>query len=48
MVNEKLPACVGIPVIWPDTEALRPGGSEPAAIDHAYGAEPPVADSVAE
>jgi len=47
-VKEVVPACVGVPLIWP-VEAVRlsPVGNDPELIDHEYGAVPPVAFSVA-
>jgi hypothetical protein len=32
-VNEKLPACVGVPVICPELESARPGANEPIVTD---------------
>jgi hypothetical protein len=32
-VNEKLPACVGVPVICPELERSTPGGNEPVVTD---------------
>ena len=40
---------VGVPVIAPVLEfKLKPAGSAPLEIDHAYGSVPPVADTVCE
>ena len=41
--NVKLPAPAGVPVISPDVERPRPGGSVPAVV-HVYGGTPPVAE----
>ena len=42
-----VPAALGVPVI-DEPFRLNPGGSDPLAIDHVYGAVPPLAASVAE
>ena len=44
----KLPLAVGTPKIWPVGARMRPLGRLPEAIDHVYGAVPPVACSVPE
>jgi hypothetical protein len=42
------PGCTGDPVIWPLLEFNdRPGGRDPVAIVHRYGARPPFAETVA-
>ena len=41
------PAVEGVPEMMP-LFRLRPGGSDPAEIDQAYGGVPPEAESVAE
>jgi hypothetical protein len=47
-VKVEVPACVGVPLIWPDEAfRLRPAGSVPELTDQAYGAVPPEAVSVA-
>ena len=47
-VKEVVPACVGVPLIWPvETVRLSPTGNDPELIDHKYGAVPPVAVNVA-
>ena len=48
-VKFDVPAAVGVPVIAPD-EAFKdkPAGRVPVAIDHVYGAVPPLATTVAE
>jgi hypothetical protein len=43
-VNEALPACAGIPLIWPDEANNIPVGNDPEAIDQLYGGVPPLAD----
>jgi hypothetical protein len=40
-VNVEVPACVGIPEIWPAEEREIPEGNEPCVIDQLYGALPP-------
>jgi hypothetical protein len=41
--NGKEPACVGVPVSWPETVLrLRPVGSFPELTDQRIGADPPV------
>ena len=47
IAKEKLPACAGIPPIWPDEANNTPVGNDPEAIDQLYGGVPPVAASVA-
>ena len=43
-----VPACVGVPLIWPvDAVRLSPAGNDPELIDHEYGAVPPVAVRIA-
>lgn len=42
-VKLKLPWLLGLPVIIPFEERLRPGGREPAEIVHEYGDVPPEA-----
>jgi hypothetical protein len=39
---------VGVPEITPPVLSVKPAGNVPAAIDHVYGAVPPVAVSVCE
>src|SRR5438132_12839678 len=46
-VNWNVPKVVGVPLMAPLLPRLKPGGSEPAAIDQVYGRIPPVAVSVA-
>ena len=45
-VKSNVPAVVGVPVIAPLLDNVKPPGSAPALIDHVYGAVPPVAFSV--
>jgi hypothetical protein len=47
-VKAKVPAAVGVPEIAPALLSVRPAGSAPALIDHAYGVAPPAARIVAE
>jgi hypothetical protein len=47
-MNEKDPACVGLPLISPDEEMAKPAGKDPDKSDHEYGRVPPVAAKVAE
>jgi hypothetical protein len=48
-VKLKVPLVVGVPEMRPvPLLSVNPGGSEPLAIDHAYGLVPPVAASVRE
>jgi len=42
------PAAPGVPDIVPPAARLNPGGSDPLAIDHEYGGDPPAAPSVCE
>jgi hypothetical protein len=46
--NVELPCVLGVPVIVPVVERLRPGGSEPLSTDHEYGDVPPIASNDAE
>ena len=47
-VKEVIPACVGVPLIWPvEAVRLRPAGKDPELMDHEYGAVPPEAVKVA-
>jgi hypothetical protein len=43
MVKFESPLVVGVPVIWPDADKLRPAGSEPDCKVHVYGVTPPLA-----
>ena len=45
-VKLKMPAVVGVPVIVPVVDKLRPVGNVPLLIDHAVGVIPPLAVSV--
>ena len=47
MLNGKLPATVGVPVITPAELKERPKGSAPEVTEYAYGLAPPFEDSVA-
>jgi hypothetical protein len=38
----KVPAVLGVPEIVPVALSVRPVGSKPEAMDHVYGAVPPV------
>ena len=42
------PTVPGVPDIVPPAARLNPAGSEPLAMDHAYGGDPPAALSVCE
>jgi hypothetical protein len=46
-VNLYEPDADGVPATVPPLASVMPGGRLPVAIDHAYGAVPPVSDSVA-
>ena len=43
-VNVEVPVAVGVPDIRPAEESERPGGREPAVMDHVYGLVPPIAE----
>ena len=45
-VKFDVPAVVGVPVIVPVLESVRPAGSDPALMDHVYGVVPPEAPRV--
>ena len=45
-VKLKVPAVVGVPVIVPAVDKLRPVGNVPLLIDHDVGVMPPLAVSV--
>ena len=47
-VKLELPRLLGVPLMVPPVERLRPGGSDPATTLHAYGTVPPDADRVDE
>ena len=48
-VNEKVPAVVGVPLIWPLVKlSVRPAGSAPLVTAQLYGVVPPLAASVVE
>ena len=47
-VKLDVPALVGVPVIWPLEESVRPAGRLPAATLQLYGAVPPIALSAVE
>ena len=42
------PAALGVPEIVPPADRVNPAGSDPPAIDHAYGGDPPDAPSACE
>jgi hypothetical protein len=48
MLNVDFPLAVGVPLILPAVESVRPAGSEPEARLQVYGVVPPVAAKVAE
>ena len=45
-VKSNGPAVVGVPVIAPEPDNVKPGGKVPAATDQLYGVIPPLADNV--
>jgi hypothetical protein len=47
IVKLEVPWAVGVPVMIPAVERLRPNGSAPEGIVHEYGSVPPEAESVA-
>src|SRR5262245_21631985 len=48
IVKLKMPAAVGVPLIKPPVDSVRPSGNAPEVRDHVKGVVPPVADNVCE